>query len=253
VKIEVSDMLKLFFLLFFFFFAPQLFFRIEKKTKIGFEKMSQQPQQYATNGVGKPQRNIAVGSQPLHLAAAQQQAQHLLSGAQGSGVVTSSGQSAGAKIDAHRHAMMEAEKRRQKQEVLASLAIHESHTQIFTSEKLRKLVREIAPDEQLDDEVEAIMLNVAEEFITSVTSFACMLAKHRGSDALEVCDLQMHLEHNWHLNPPGFAPVQRPATARKPTMTEAHRQRLNAVRRHEASERRKQQLQQQQQQQQPQQ
>lgn len=38
-----------------------------------------------------------------------------------------------------------------------------------------------------------MLLTVASEFLESTTNFAARLARHRGSDSLDVKDLQLHL------------------------------------------------------------
>jgi transcription initiation factor TFIID subunit 12 len=99
---------------------------------------------------------------------------------------------------------------------------------IVAKRKIQELVEQIDPRERLEPEVEDLLLDIADEFITSVASFACRLAKHRKSDTLEVKDLQLHLERNWNIRIPGFASDEI-RSVRKPVIAAAHQQKLAAV------------------------
>lgn len=64
----------------------------------------------------------------------------------------------------------------------------------MTKKKLQDLVREVAPNEQLDEDVEGMLLQIADDFIQSVVTAACQLAQHRKPTTLEMKDVQLHLE-----------------------------------------------------------
>jgi len=70
---------------------------------------------------------------------------------------------------------------------------------------IKDLVASIDPNVKIDSDVEDILLRMADEFIDSVINFSCRLAKHRGSDTLDVKDLQLHLERNHNIRIPGFS------------------------------------------------
>eukprot|EP01133_Synstelium_polycarpum_P013837 gene13837-16315_t len=90
----------------------------------------------------------------------------------------------------------------------AAVVVKEPETEILGKRKLAELLQQISPNEKMDDEVEEILSVLADDFVESVVSFACTLAKHRNSNSLEVKDLQCHLERNWNIRIPGFGNVE---------------------------------------------
>lgn len=81
---------------------------------------------------------------------------------------------------------------------------------VLTKRKLTELINTIGADEgdgktTIDGDVEELLLDLADEFVSSVTTFACRLAKHRKSDAVDLRDVQLHLERNWNLRIPGHS------------------------------------------------
>lgn len=69
---------------------------------------------------------------------------------------------------------------------------------------IRDLVSTMDPEMRIEREVEDMLFDIASEFVESVTNFSCRLARHRGSDTLDVKDLQLHLERNHNIRVPGF-------------------------------------------------
>lgn len=79
---------------------------------------------------------------------------------------------------------------------------------VLGKRKLRELVLSVIGLENegmIDGDVEETLFDAADEFVTSVTSFACRLAKHRKSEKLESKDIQLHLERNWNIRIPGYS------------------------------------------------
>lgn len=65
--------------------------------------------------------------------------------------------------------------------------------QIITKPRLQDLVREVNPTIQLDEEVEEILLFLADDFVDNCLESACRFAKHRHASTVELKDIQLHL------------------------------------------------------------
>lgn len=101
-------------------------------------------------------------------------------------------------------------------------------SQTIEPKRLQDLVNEVDPDEQLDEDVEQVLLDIADEFIENVVSSACAIAKHRKSTSLEVDDVKLYLERKYKMWIPGFGESKQ--STRKFT-SEAHKQRLALINR----------------------
>ncbi|CAB10099.1 SAGA complex/transcription factor TFIID complex subunit A Taf12 [Schizosaccharomyces pombe] len=100
---------------------------------------------------------------------------------------------------------------------------------LLSKRKLHDLLQQIDSEEKIEPEVEELLLEIADEFVESVTNFACRLAKHRKSDTLDVRDVQLHLERNWNIRLPGFASDDIVKSARKTGPTPSYQQKQNAI------------------------
>lgn len=105
---------------------------------------------------------------------------------------------------------------------------------ILGKRSIQDLLAQIDPEERLDPDVEEVLLEIADDFIESVTSFAVKLAKHRKSDVLEAKDVLLHLDKQWNITVPGFGGDEY-RSYKRPSVSETHKQRLSVVRKSAAA------------------
>ncbi|KAK4343166.1 hypothetical protein RND71_038982 [Anisodus tanguticus] len=109
-----------------------------------------------------------------------------------------------------------------------TLEIGDPCTRILSKRSIQEIVTQIDPSEKLDAEVEDILVDIAEEFVESITTFGCSLAKHRKSNTLEAKDILLHLERNWNMILPGFGGDEI-RTYKKPFTSDIHKERIAAI------------------------
>ena len=66
-----------------------------------------------------------------------------------------------------------------------------SSSEVLDRKRLQELVKEVDPNEQLDEDVETMLLQIADDFIEQTVSSACAMAKHRKANNIQVEDVQV--------------------------------------------------------------
>jgi len=100
---------------------------------------------------------------------------------------------------------------------------------VLTKPRLLELVREVDTSAQIDEDVEELLLQVADDFVEDAIKSTVNFAKHRKVNKVEVRDCQLHLERKWNMWIPGFGTDElRPY--KRAAITEAHKQRLALIR-----------------------
>ncbi|KAI8925395.1 transcription initiation factor TFIID subunit A-domain-containing protein [Entophlyctis helioformis] len=102
---------------------------------------------------------------------------------------------------------------------------------MITKDTLRLLMRQVDKEQKLDMDVEDLLLDVANEFVRSVSDSAAKLAKHRGSSSLDVRDVLFELDRTHDIRVPGYGEDLSTEGVRKgKSMLRAHASRVLHVR-----------------------
>ncbi|KZO92611.1 hypothetical protein CALVIDRAFT_601421 [Calocera viscosa TUFC12733] len=70
---------------------------------------------------------------------------------------------------------------------------------------LQQMAYALDPEAVLDREAEELLLDAVFDFVSRTSEFGSRLARHRGSDTLQVKDVQLYLERHLGIRVPGFA------------------------------------------------
>ena len=97
--------------------------------------------------------------------------------------------------------------------------------------RLEMLIKDVDPLQQVDEDAESCLLDIADDFIDTVLSAACQVAKLRKSTCLELKDVQYVLDTQFNLWMPGYGNLpDSKQTYKRPAPSDAHKQRMAVIR-----------------------
>ncbi|XP_057743526.1 transcription initiation factor TFIID subunit 12-like [Arachis stenosperma] len=111
---------------------------------------------------------------------------------------------------------------------LATVDTDEPCNSVLSKRSIHELVSQVDPAEKLDPDVADILVDIAENFLESITKSGCSLAKHRKSTTLEAKDILLHLEKTWNMTLPGFGGDEI-KSYKRPVASDIHKERLAAI------------------------
>lgn len=111
--------------------------------------------------------------------------------------------------------------------------IPDNDGRVLTKRKLTEMINNISVDQgdvkiPIDNDVEDLFLDLADDFVRNIVEFSGRLAKHRKLDRIDIRDVQLNLERNWGLRIPGYATDEIKA-ARKWQANPEYTEKLNAI------------------------
>ncbi|CAF1128292.1 unnamed protein product [Adineta ricciae] len=83
-------------------------------------------------------------------------------------------------------------------------ATNDADRSLLDKRAIQELIKEVDPLMQVDEEVEEMLAQIAEEFVDSTLLASCQNAKHRKANTVEAKDVQLHLERTYSMWVPGF-------------------------------------------------
>ncbi|CAF1310346.1 unnamed protein product [Adineta ricciae] len=86
----------------------------------------------------------------------------------------------------------------------AGAAANDADRSLLDKRAIQELIKEVDPLMQIDEEVEEMLTQIAEEFVDSTLLASCQNAKHRKANTVEAKDVQLHLERTYSMWVPGF-------------------------------------------------